>query len=168
MNTSQKLASALCTILQDLLMWHTCQSDFLVPQILLKASTVTLSNEILSGWAALKTTTAHWGARSLWDKLSNKRFTDSDRNEYINTGVEGSVFPPSHVASFEPLAPIVTSLWPPWGQSEISEFRDWPRQMSPSWMIVCLQTLQCLAFLKVFTRNVWEWRASNSSGCRKT
>lgn len=44
---------------------------------------------------------------------------------------------------------------------------DWPRQMSPSWMMVCLQTLQCLAFLKVFTRNVWEWRASNSSGCSK-
>lgn len=41
---------------------------------------------------------------------------------------------------------------------------DWPLQTSPSWMMVCLQTLQCLAFLKVFTRNVWEWRASNSSG----
>lgn len=40
--------------------------------------------------------------------------------------------------------------------------------MSPSWMMVCLHALQCLAFLKVFTRNVWEWRASNSSGCRKT
>lgn len=37
--------------------------------------------------------------------------------------------------------------------------------MNPSWMMVCLQTLQCFAFLKVFTRNVWEWRASNSSGC---
>lgn len=37
--------------------------------------------------------------------------------------------------------------------------------MKPSWTMVCLQTLQCFAFLKVFTRNVWEWRASNSSGC---
>ena len=45
---------------------------------------------------------------------------------------------------------------------------DWPRQMSPSWTMVCLHTLQCLVFLKVFTRNVWEWRASNSSGCRTT
>lgn len=42
---------------------------------------------------------------------------------------------------------------------------NWPRQMSPSWMMICLHTLQCLAFLKVFARKVWEWRASSSSGC---
>lgn len=33
---------------------------------------------------------------------------------------------------------------------------DLPRQMSPSSLTICLQTLQCLAFLKVFTRKVWE------------
>lgn len=38
--------------------------------------------------------------------------------------------------------------------------------MSPSWLMICLQTLQCLVFLKVFTRKVWEWRASSSSGCK--
>lgn len=31
--------------------------------------------------------------------------------------------------------------------------------------MICLQALQCLVFLKVFSRNVWEWRASSSSGC---
>lgn len=37
--------------------------------------------------------------------------------------------------------------------------------MSPSSLMISLQTLQCLAFLNVFTRKVWEWRASSSSGC---
>lgn len=42
---------------------------------------------------------------------------------------------------------------------------DSPLQTSPSSPMICLQTLQCLAFLNVFTRKVWEWRASSSSGC---
>lgn len=58
-----------------------------------------------------------------------------------------------------PSYPDLVSLRPP--QEQL------PRQMSPSWMMVCLQTSQCLVFLKVFTRNVWEWRASNPSGCRQ-
>lgn len=41
----------------------------------------------------------------------------------------------------------------------------WPRQMSPSSTMICLQALQCLVFLKVFSRKVWEWIASSSSGC---
>lgn len=54
-----------------------------------------------------------------------------------------------------------------WASTRLTSVGDWPRQTSPSWAMLCLQTPQCLAFLKVFARNVWEWRTSTSSGCRQ-